>query len=176
MAEEVRFGRLAYRTVVVHTVSYFAMGLIASSVMDYGRLFSQPVMSSLMRALDDPMVMAGPLLQPVRGLVFAVVFYLLRGCIFGKKSGWLVLWATLVGLGILSSFGPTPGSIEGLIYTRIAPLDQLVGLPEVIIQSLLLALGVTYWTEHPDRKWFGRAATAAFVVCMALPLLGLLAT
>lgn len=176
MTGEPRFSQVAMKTVVVHTVTYFVAGLVASTVVDYGALFALPDMAGLMRQLSDPMVMAGPLFQPLRGLVFGVVIYLLRDSIFGRKRGWLVLWATLVGLGVLSSFGPAPGSIEGLIYTRIAPSHQLIGLPEVLIQSLLLALGVTYWVEHPGRRWLFGVMVGAFVVVMLLPVLGLLTT
>jgi hypothetical protein len=34
-----------------------------------------------MRPMTDPLVIAGPLFQPLRGLVFALVFYPLRDCL-----------------------------------------------------------------------------------------------
>ena len=176
MTGEPRFSQVVLKTIVVHTVTYFITGLVAAIVMDYAALYARPDMAGLMRQLSDPMVMAGPLFQPLRGLVFGVVIYLLRDSIFGRKRGWLVLWGTLVGLGVLSSFGPAPGSIEGLIYTRITLSHQLIGLPEVLIQSLLLALGVSYWVEHPGRRWFSGVMVGAFVVVMLLPVLGLLTT
>ena len=85
-----------------------------------------------MRPTTDPMVMAGPLFQPIRGLVFALVFYPLREILFTKKNGWLIMWWILVALGILSTFGPAPGSIEGMIYTVIPLRSQLTGWLEVV--------------------------------------------
>ena len=37
-----------------------------------------------MRRKDDPVLMAGPLFQPIRGVLFGVVFYLLRREYFGR--------------------------------------------------------------------------------------------
>ncbi|NUM77302.1 hypothetical protein HUU40_23335, partial [candidate division KSB1 bacterium] len=118
------FLALAAKTIVVHTITYFFMGIIASTFLDYAEWFARPEMACWMRQLDDPLIMAGPLLQPLRGLIFALAFYPLREILFGRKNGWLILWWLLVALGILSTFGPPPGSIEGMIYTRIPILDQ----------------------------------------------------
>src|SRR5262245_36821845 len=107
---------LTIKTVIVHTVTYSIVGFLAFTVLDYGRLFSDPPMKVVMRQTDDPWVMAGPLFQPVRGLLFALAFYPLRDVLFGRKGGWLVLWLELVILGILSPFGASPGSVEGMIY------------------------------------------------------------
>ena len=131
--KHVGFVGLAVKAIVVHTLTYFLMGLLASTFLNYAERFTRPEMLCWMRSTDDPLVMAGPLLQPIRGLVFALVFYPLRAVLFGKKNGWLIMWWTLVGLGILSTFGPPPGSVEGLIYTRIPVLDQLAGWLEVCL-------------------------------------------
>jgi hypothetical protein len=168
------FPELAWKTVVVHTLSYFLAGVAAFLMLDYERRFAEPPLSHLMRPTDDVMVLLGPVLQPVRGLVFAVVFWLIRGATFERPDGWRVLWTVLVLLGIVGTFGPAPGSIEGLIYTRLPIPGQLLGLTEVLAQSLLLAWGTWYWVRHPEQRWLGRVLTALFVVVLALPLLGLL--
>src|SRR5687768_4469149 len=64
---ELRFSTLAIRTIVVHTVTYFAMGLLALSLFDYPELYARPDLAALMRPVSDPLVMAGPLFQPLRG-------------------------------------------------------------------------------------------------------------
>src|SRR3990172_3169080 len=134
------FLGLAIKTIIVHTITYFLMGMLAVTFLHYAEKFAQPVMACWMRQVNDRMVMAGPLFQPVRGLLFALAFYPLREILFGKKNGWLIMWWLLVALGILSTFGPAPGSIEGLIYTLIPLTDQLTGLLEVIPQALLLSV------------------------------------
>ena len=173
--DQTGFPQLAVKTVIVHTVTYFAVGLVAMSVAHYATLYARPDMAGLMRQTTDPMVMAGPLFQPLRGLIFALAIYPLRGMLLVRKHGWLLLWWILVALGIISTFGPAPGSLEGLVYTRISVLHQLVGLPEVVLQALFLASGVVYWVNHPQKRWFTWVMAVAFVIVMAIPLVGLLA-
>jgi len=175
-AQEIKFIPLAAKTIVVHTVTYFVMGLLASTLLNYGSWYAESYLSGFMRQIDDPMVMAGPLFQPIRGLLFAVVFYLLRDVLFGRKNGWLIMWVILVFVGILSTFGPSPGSVEGMIYTIVPFLDHFKGWPEVMIQALLFALILTYWVEYPQKRWLTWLLVAAFVIVLLLPTMGLLFT
>ena len=162
------------KTVVTHTITYFVMGLLASTFFEYGRLYAETSLNALMRQVSEPLVMAGPLFQPIRGVLFGIVFFLLRDTLFGKKNGWLVMWITLVFVGILGPFGPTPGSIEGMIYT-ILPLElHLVGLPEVILQALILSAVLFYWVNHPEKKWLNWVMAVVFILMLLMPVLGLL--
>jgi hypothetical protein len=172
--EEIRFVPLAVKTIIVHTVTYFFMGLIASTLLDYGSWYAESYLSGFMRQINDPMVMAGPLFQPIRGLLFAVVFYLLRDLLFGRRNGWLIMWVMLVFVGILSTFGPSPGSVEGMIYTIVPFADHFKGWPEVMIQALLFSLILTYWVAHPEKRWLTWLLVVVFVIVLILPLLGLL--
>jgi len=127
-----------------------------------------------MRQTDDPLVMAGVLFQPIRGLLFGIVFWLLRDTLFLKKNGWLVAWITLVIVGIFSTFGPAPGSLEGLIYTRLPVASQLGGLIEVLVQSMLLSILMIYWVRNSHLKWLNWILIILFFVVLLLPLMGLL--
>jgi hypothetical protein len=176
MSDRVSLMSVTVKTIIVHTVTYFMMGLLASTLFDYEGLFGQESLAGFLRPFDDRMIMAGPLFQPIQGLIFGLAFYPLREVIFAKKNGWLILWWTLVALAILSTFGPSPGSIEGAIYTRIPLVDHLTGLPEVLIQSLLLSGVLYYWVNHPETKWLTWLLVVLFVLCMAMPVLGLLVT
>ena len=162
------------KTMVTHTVTYFIMGLIASTVLEYGRLYAETSLNLLMRQTSERLVMAGPLFQPIRGALFGVVFFLLRDTLFGRKNGWLVMWITLVVIGILSPFGPSPGSIEGMIYTTLPMELHLTGLPEVLLQALILAALLFYWVNHPQKKWLNWVMGIVFVLMLLLPTLGLL--
>ena len=162
------------KTMVTHTITYFIMGLLASTVFDYGHLYAGTGLNLLMRQTSEPLVMAGPLFGPIRGLLFGLVFLLLREPLFERKNGWLVMWITLVVLGILNPFGPSPGSIEGMIYTILPLRLHLIGLPEVILQTLLLSLLVCYWVNHPQKKWLNWVMGVVCVVLLLLPVLGLL--
>jgi hypothetical protein len=168
------FRRITLSTVVAHTVTYFLMGILAFFLFDYATQYTQTSLNLLMRPTTHPLVMAGPLFQPIRGLLFGIAFYLLRDVFFGKKYGWLIMWLVLVIIGILSPFGPAPGSIEGLIYTSLPLSSHLTGQLEVYLQSLLLAVVVTYWVLHPEKKWLTWLLGAAFCLVLLMPTLGLL--
>ena len=167
-----RFPTLAAKTMVCHTLTYFLMGALAAHFLNYAALMARP--ESGMRPITDPWVMAGPLFQPIRGLIFALVFYPLRVCLFGRKNGWLLMGWMLVALGILSTFGPASGSLEGMIYIPVPVLSQLRGWLEVVPQALLLSALLCYWVNHPGKKWLNWLLGIAFLVMVALPVMGLL--
>jgi hypothetical protein len=164
---------LAVKTTIVHTVTYFLMGVLAAAVLDYATLYARPDMAGFVRQTTDRMVMAGPLFQPIRGLVFALAIYPLRDVFLGRTLGWLLLWWVLVALGIVSTFEAAPGSVEGLVYTRISVAHQLLGLPEVLLQALLLAAGVFYWIHHQEKRWLTWVLAVAFVAILSLSIAGL---
>jgi hypothetical protein len=163
------------KTIVTHTVTYFIMGLLASTILDYTRFFAESSLNLMMRQTDDLWVMVAPLFQPIRGILFGIVFYLLREPLFGKKAGWLVMWIVLVVVGIVGTFGPAPGSMEGMLYTVFPLWVHLRGLPEVLLQSLFLSLILFYWVNHPRIKWLNWVMGIAFLILMSFPILGLLA-
>lgn len=167
------FATLAAKTIVTHSVTYILMGILASWALDYRHQFAEPKTATVMRQLDDPLIIAGPLLQPVRGLIFALVFYPLQEVFFYRRNGWLLLAWTLIALGILSTFGPNGGSVEGLIYTTTPILTQLSGLLEVVPQAILLSAILYYWVNHPNNRWLTWSLTTIFTLLNALLLLGL---
>jgi hypothetical protein len=168
------FWGVTLKSTVVHTVTYFLVGLLAFTVFDYTARFADPGLSSLMRQTDHPLVAAGPLFQPIRGFLFGIVFYLLRDRLFRREDGWLVTWIMLVVVGIFSTFGPTPGSIEGLIYTTLPVRGQLAGLSEVLVQSFLLSVITYTWVRHADSRWLNWGLGILFFIVLLLPALGLL--
>ncbi len=167
------FWSITLKTAVVHTVSYFVMGLLAYTLFDYTDLYANSSLNLLMRQTSEPLVMAGPLFQPIRGLLFGLAFYLLRPVMFARR-GWLKMWGVLIIIGILSPFGPAPGSIEGLIFTVLPLSAHFTGQIEVYLQSLLLSAGVFYWVTHPRKKWLSWALGLTFTLALVLPVMGLL--
>lgn len=168
----VRFPGLAAKTMVCHTVTYMVMGLLAAHFLHYAARMGKP--GSVMRPFNSAWVMAGPLFQPIRGFLYALVFYPLRERLFGRKDGWLVMSWLLVGLGILGTFAAAPGSLEGFIYTPTPPLSQFLGYLEVVPQALLLSALLCYWVNHAGRKWLNWMLGIVFFIMMALPVMGLL--
>ncbi|HUW95904.1 MAG TPA: hypothetical protein VMW58_08950, partial [Anaerolineae bacterium] len=82
----------------------------------------------------------------------------------------------LVALGVLSTFGPSPGSVEGMLYTVIPVSQQIMGWLEVVPQALLLSAILFYWVNHPKKRWLNWLMGVIFVVMLLLPALGLLVT
>lgn len=167
------FWTLTLKTIVVHTITYFLTGIIAFTLLDYTAQFAETAAATYMRQTSDPIVALGPALQPIRGILFALVFYPLREPLFGQKRGWLIIWLMLVALGILSTFAPASGSVEGLIYTTIPARDQFSGgFLEVFAQSLLLSGLLFYWVNHPEKRWLTWLLGIAFVLIVFMSLMG----
>ena len=72
------------KTAVTHTVTYFIMGVLYFAMLDYPRLYAETSLRFLMRQTNDPLVMAGPLFQPIRGLLFGIAFIILRRSFFER--------------------------------------------------------------------------------------------
>jgi hypothetical protein len=151
--DKLSFFTFFWRVTSSHMISYFIMGIIASFLLDYQRTFETPPLSYFMRSTDSPWVAAGPMLQVFRGLIFTIVLWIFKDSFILKKYGWLKLWGLLVGLSVISTTGPAPGSIEGMIYTTIPLVDQLRGYLEVVPQTLLFSVSLYYWYRKPNKVW-----------------------
>lgn len=170
------FGPIAVKTIVTHTVTYFLVGWAAYTFFQHASLPGGGPVPVVIRPVMDPLVMAASALQVIRGLLFGLVFYFLQDPLFGRKDGGMVLWLTLVVLGILGTFGPVTGSLEGVFFTTQPLLGHLYGLPEIVLQSLFLSLVLHAWVNHPSRKWPGWVMGIAYGLILAITLLGLWTT
>lgn len=168
---------LTLKTIAAHTLTYFLVGLVASIVFNYSADFARPELRNYMRQLGDPIIALGPALQPLRGILFALAFYPLREILFNRKNGWLITWWLLVALGILSTFGPAPGSVEGAIYTTLPILDQFLsgGMLEILTQSFLFSGFLYYWVNHPEKRWLNWLMGILFGLVVLMSLMGYLA-
>jgi hypothetical protein len=166
---------IALKTTLVHTVTYFTIGFLSFTLLNYSARYNDPAVASFMRATNDPWVAAGTFFQILRGLLFGLVFFALREIVFARKNGWLILWWVLVVVGILAPFSAAPSSIEGLVYSRLPLWFHLLGLPEIAIQALLLAFLTHYWINHPEKKWLNWTFGIVFAVILLLATFGILA-
>ena len=160
------------KTTVTHTVTYFICGVTAFFLFNYSAGLSE---SPIMRPATDPIVKAAILFQPIRGLLFGIVFFLLRDILFKREKGWLITWIMLVFVGIFSTFGPAPGSIEGFIYLKDGLIKTPGGIIEILVQSFLLSFISYYWVNNPEKKWLNWFIGSLFVIVLTLSILSLLA-
>jgi hypothetical protein len=167
------FG-LTLKTIVAHTLTYFLVGLVSSIVFNYAADFARPELRTFMRQIGDPIIALGPALQPIRGILFALAFYPLREILFRRKNGWLVTWWLLIALGILSTFGPASGSVEGAIYTTLPLREQFFsgGMLEILIQSFLFSALLYYWVNHPEKRWLNWLMGILFSLVVLMSLMG----
>jgi hypothetical protein len=168
------FTSITFKTAVVHTVTYFLVGLVSFLFLDYSAKYADPVVSNLMRQTDHPLVAAGPAFQLLRGFVLGIAFYALREPVFPKARGWLTLWLVLVIVGIFAPFAAAPSSIEGMLYTVLPIWFHVANLPEILIQSGVLAWLTHYWVNHPEKKWLNWTLGIIVVVVVLMSVLGAL--
>lgn len=168
------FWSILYRTIVTHTVTYFATGVIAAVLLEYSTRMIRPDVAPILRTLSDPVLIASPLFQPVRAALLAVVFTLYRDVVFGHRNGWLKLWCMLAVIGILTPFSASWGGIEGMIFFNFPVGDHTAGWPEVFTQTLLLSVILTYWVDHPNSKPLRAILLVGFVLTILLPMIALL--
>jgi hypothetical protein len=170
--KQITLSGLTSKTIIVHTVTYFIMGLLALTFLEYKTAFTEPITREYMRQVDEPIIALGPALQFIRGILFAMAFYPLREILFRRENGWLITWLLLVSLGILSTFGAAPGSVEGLLYTKMPVSLQISGWMEVMTQALLLSTVLYYWVNHPEQKWIAWLLGIVYVLVIAFSILG----
>ena len=166
---------LMLKAIVSHTITYFVVGLVAFSLFNYAEHLAQPEMNTWMRQTTDPIVALGPAFQPVRGILFALAFFPLREILFRRKNGWLVMWWLLVSLGILSTFAPASGSVEGIIYTTLPISNQFSGgMLEILTQSFLFSALLYYWVKHPEKRWMNWLLGFVLALVVLMSLMGYL--
>ena len=146
------FFAFTLRVIIVHMATYFLFGIIMSNVFDYGEIFKREIIRDYMLPMDEHNVILGPFLQPIRGLIFAIGLWPIRGLLIEKKRGWLILWRLIVTIGILSTPAAAPASIEGILYSKLPMWYHLMGLPEILLQTLLFSIWLVWWERQTEKS------------------------
>jgi hypothetical protein len=82
----------------------------------------------------------------------ALAIYPFRKVILDNKRGWILLWGLFVAFAILSPAGAAPSSIEGIVYSVLPFWFHLIGLPEILLQTLALSFLFYLWEQNPEEK------------------------
>ena len=135
--------RFFTKVIAAHVITYFLCGLIFSALLNYDDSFLELLGFRPMDEINGLSVILG---QIVRGILLGFAIWWIKDSITGKKLGWLKLWAILVILGIISTYGPALGSIEGMIYLAPVevPVNAVMSIFEVLLQPLLFSIAVTF--------------------------------
>jgi hypothetical protein len=170
------FIQFAIKVILVHFLTYFFFGMVMSNLLNYERLFQQEIIRDFMLPLNSRTIL-GFLLQPVRGLLFAVALWPIRETILEKKHGWLTIWLIFLVFGILSTTSAAPSSIEGMLYTKIPLWYHLIGLPEITLQTLAFSYILVWWDKRQyhereieakrPRRFLSELLMAAVIGCFA---------
>ena len=136
-----------------HVVTYMVCGMIAMKLFGYLNWIAD---QSSWRDMGDPVIMALPLFQIGRGVLYGIVLLLLKDSIVYSKYGIIKLYVILIILGIFNTPAPSPGSIEGFVY--LLPSEEplrvkLGGMTEILTQNLLFCIIVcTKWKGKKIRN------------------------
>jgi len=159
--------RYFWQIIYAHTIAYFIAGIFAVVVMNYKELYLTETISSLMLPIDTPIVALGPILQVFRGIILALIFLPFRKIFFEEKKGLLKLGLIIIGLSLLSTIGPTMGSFDAYIYTKVPYMYQILGYPEAIIYVLLF-IGILSISIKYSHKKIITILSIVFMVLISL--------
>ncbi len=162
--------RFVSSVAVSHVVTYLVAGLFASRLFDYPGIFEQPIIRDyyLPYGSVDPVWSLG--FQVVRGVLFGLVLLPLRRFLAATRLGWLWLWLVFLAIGILGTPAAAPGSLEGVIYSRLPLWFHAIGLPEVALQTLAFSYLVHRTLRaaaHPLPPLLGTLLNAVVVACIS---------
>lgn len=135
--------RFIARVTVIHILTYIVSGIIFSNLFDYQTLFTLGNAKYFMRDMSSLSTVIGPAVQVFRGILFGLIILLFRDSIMRKPFAWLRLWGVIAVLGIINTPGPSPFSIEGLVYTQLPLEFHIKGAPEILFQTLLFSVLIT---------------------------------
>jgi hypothetical protein len=150
MKKKFNLVKYFWQIIYAHTIACFIAGIFALVVVNYRELYSTEIISLFIRSVDEPIVALGPSLQIFRGIIIGLIVLPLQKVFFEEKHGLIKLGMIIIALSLLSTIGPTMGSFEGYLYTKIPYMYQLLGYPEAILYVLLFIgiLKVSIQFEH----------------------------
>lgn len=161
-------GIFIWRIAALHTIAYFIAGLFAVRFMNYSAEFGSETMANIMLPVDHWQVAVGLGLQPIRGVIIALVLLPIKKIIIADK-GWIKLAFLILGLSFLSTIWPAIGSFDGYIFTKVPLKYHLLAIPETVIYIFLFTSFLSGWYKNPVRGVnFMVAIFIGFILLMSL--------
>ena len=174
MEEKQSLVKYFWQIIYAHTIAYFIAGIFAVLVINYRDLYATEIISSFMHPVDSPIVALGPVLQIFRGILIALILLFLRKTFFEEKNGLIKLGIIIIGLSLLSTIGPTMGSFEGYIYTKIPYMYQILGYPEAILYVFLFIGILAVSKKYEHKKTITVLSIVIIVLISLMSIMGFL--
>ncbi len=140
--------------------------------MNYKEHYSSESPGLLMLPVDSPIVALGPGLNILRGIILGFILLSVRTVILGDM-GFLKLAIITLGMSFISTIGPTSGSFEGYIYTKLPVHYHLLGIPETLLYVSLFT-GIPWLWYKTEKKYFNIIAIVLLAKILLMSLAGFL--
>jgi hypothetical protein len=145
MTENIQFFLIV---VVAHVFTYTICGVIAMNLFKYMKWVKT---QETWRSPDSPIMTLAIPIQIIRGILYGIVFLLIKDTVVYADYGIIKTFVIIVILGLFNTPAPSPGSVEGFIYLKPTkePLRVAIGgMSEILIQNLLFCIIVcTKWID-----------------------------
>ncbi len=141
------------RFTLFHVIIYVIVGSLFYEISGYEEALATMEAFALWRDLESiGMVAAVFFGQFFRGAILSLLLYPFYDTYMTGKFGWLKLFGLLFGLKVIPAMFVVPESILVMLQ------EAAVGLPEIIVQTLVFALAFYAWERRRKRKIESAAA------------------
>ena len=158
--------KFVLKVTYAHTISWFVAGVIAVYLMSYEQWFLTEPMS-FMRPTTEPIIRLGMALQIFRGVLVGFVLYPVRKVFFEERLGYWKLGLVILGLSVVATFGPAPGSFDGYIFTNLPLSMHLACYPEALLW-ISSFIGILYISNKYENKKIARIIPMVFTILIVL--------
>jgi hypothetical protein len=101
----------------------------------------------------------------------ALVLLPMRKVFTEEKYGFLKLGFLILGLSVLSTFGPAFGSVDGFIYTKLSLMEHIIGYPEAILWITLFT-GILWIFYRVEKKAINITAIVLLILIVLMSTAG----
>ncbi len=141
------------RYTLFHVIIYILVGSLFYEISGYEEALATMEAFALWRDLESiGMVAAVFFGQFFRGAILALLLFPFYNTYMTGKFGWLKLFGLLFGLKVIPAMFVVPESFLVMLQ------EAAVGLPEIIVQTLVFALAFYAWERRRKRKVESAAA------------------
>ena len=134
------------RFTLLHVIVYMIVGIVFYEISGYQEAIETMEYFQLWRDLENifmPFLILGG--QILRGGILALLLYPFYRVFIQNKRGWLMFFGLLLGLKVLFISVTIPATYGELIQQL---QDSIMGLPEIIVQTLLFACLFFVWERR----------------------------